>query len=81
MVTLTATSNPYLAPRLPLRGLLSVHEMRTSGYAQPRKMTFQTVDADGNLVGSRVAVDDAEFTYAQPRPGEERPLPTTASDR
>ena len=66
LVTLTATSNPYLADRLPMRGLLRVHEMRTDHYAQPRAMSFQQLDADGQIVGTRVAVDHAQFTYTGP---------------
>lgn len=63
LVTLTATTNPYLAPRLPLRGLLQVHEMTLTGHPQPRAMSFLEVDAEGQPVGTRVAVDDAHFTY------------------
>lgn len=66
MVTLTATSNPYLQDRLPLRGELNVHEMRTDGYAQPKRVTFLEIDDKGQPVGSRVMVDDAEFTYTLP---------------
>lgn len=72
LVTLTATSNPYLADRLPARGLLRVFEMRTDGYAQPRKVTFQQVADDGTPIGSTVAADDAEFTYSLPHAGGAR---------
>jgi len=66
MVTLTATSNPYLADKLPLRGELTILEMRTDGYAMHRSVSFLQKDADGNPVGARVMVDDAEFTYSLP---------------
>lgn len=62
-VTLTATSNPYLAPELPLVGLLEVLEMGTDGFAQPRKVRFQKLNADGTTNGAPVMADDAEFTY------------------
>lgn len=68
LVTLTATTNPYLAHRLPLRGLLTVHEMRTDGYAQPLRVGFRAQGADGSF-GASVAVDDPEFTYSLPTPG------------
>lgn len=63
MVDLTATTNEYLAPDLPLRGLLKVHEMNTRGFAQRGKVSFQKVDANNRLLGGPVHVDDAEFTY------------------
>lgn len=63
-VTLTATSNPYLAGRLPLRGLLQVLEASVDGYAMARKVTFQELDTKGHPVGATVAADDAEFTYS-----------------
>lgn len=66
MVTLTATTNSFLTDKLPLRGLLQVLEMATTGFAQNRQCTFQQVDDEGNLVGTTVAVDDAEFTYTLP---------------
>lgn len=66
MVTLTATSNPYLADKLPLRGELTVLEMRTDGYAMRRSVSFLQKDEDGNAVGGRVMVDDAEFSYSLP---------------
>lgn len=66
MVTLTATSNPYLAPKLPLRGELRVLEMRTDHYAQPTKVSFLQIDDEGNAVGTRVMVDRAEWTYTLP---------------
>lgn len=63
MVTLTQTTNEYLAGQLPLRGLLMVHEMDTKGFAQRRMVTFQNVDANGRPRKGPVHVDDAEFTY------------------
>lgn len=66
IVTLTATSNPYLKDRLPLRGRLTVHEMRTDGFAQPTRMTFQEIDAQNRLVAAPVMVDGAEFIYTGP---------------
>lgn len=70
IVRLTATSNPYLAPKLPLRGLIQVHEMALDGYAQRTKVTFLQVDEAGNPVGTEVSVDDAEFSYAPRSTGE-----------
>lgn len=66
-VTLTATDNPYLSERLPIVGLLKVREMRTDGYAQPTKMTFQEIDSAGMLKGGPVHVDNAEFSYTGPQ--------------
>lgn len=66
LVTLTATSNTFLQGSLPVRGLLRVVEMRTDGYAQPRKVLFQQIADDNTAIGSQVAVDDAEFTYSLP---------------
>lgn len=66
IVTLTATSNPYLADKLPLRGELTIQEMRTDDYAMRRAVSFLQIDDDGNSVGGRVMVDDAEFTYSLP---------------
>lgn len=62
IVTLTATSNQYLKDRLPLRGRLVVHEMRTDGFAQPTRITFQEIKADGSF-SAPVHVDNAEFSY------------------
>lgn len=69
LVTLTATSNKYLQPHLPARGLLRVMEMRTDGYAQPRKVIFQRLADDNTPIGAQVAADDAEFTYSTPDAG------------
>lgn len=69
MVTLTATTNPYLIDRLPLRGMLSVIEMRTDGYAQRRHVTFSVLEEDGHSLSGPVTVDDAEFTYSLPPTG------------
>lgn len=58
-VTLTATSNQYLAPRLPLEGKLMVQETGTDGsiiYA-----TFSVTEHDGRQ-SAFVAVPDARFT-------------------
>lgn len=66
MVTLTATSNPYLADQLPLRGRLSVFEMGTDGYAMRKNVAFQKIDDHGRPVGASVMVDNAEFTYTLP---------------
>lgn len=66
IVTLTATSNPYLKDKLPLRGELTIQEMRTDGYAMHRSVSFLQIDEDGNPVGGRVMVDHPEFTYTLP---------------
>jgi len=73
MVHLTATSNEYLAPHLPLRGLLMVHEMNTKGFAQQQKVSFHKVGDDGRFIGGPVHVDDAEFMYTL----APRPVPST----
>lgn len=74
MVTLTATSNTYLADRLPLRGLACVHEMATDNYAQRGQVSFLELDEEGKPVGTEVMVDDAEFTYSlRPAPAAKQP--------
>lgn len=65
-VTLTATANPYLQARLPLTGLVRVHEMRTDDYAHTTSVSFQETTAGGTLLGPPVMVDDARFTYEPP---------------
>lgn len=70
-VTLTGTTNPYLADRLPLDGELTVHEMATDGYAMDSKVTFRAADASkiGGL-GAPVHVAQAEYTVKpRPKPG------------
>jgi hypothetical protein len=66
LVTLTDTTNTYLQPDLPLRGLLMVHEMRTDDYAQPRSVTFQRLSGNNLPMNAPVHVDNARFTYAFP---------------
>lgn len=61
-VTLTATTNPYLADELPVEGLLMVHEMRTDNHAQRQHVSFQ------KLGRPPVLVNDAEWIYTLPRP-------------
>mgnify|MGYP001576237302 CR=1 FL=1 len=73
MVHLTATSNEYLTGKLPVRGLLMVHEMDTKGFAQKRKVSFHRMGEDGKPVGGPVHVDDAEFAYTLSPP----PIPST----
>lgn len=63
LVELTATSNPYLAPRLPLEGYLKVGEVDLDG--RVRWATFVAVDADGGPVGTRVEIRDAAFTVGR----------------
>jgi hypothetical protein len=70
-VTLTATSNPYLAPELPLVGLVEVLEMRTDAFAQPTKVRFQKLKLDDTTDGAPVMADDAEFTYTLPESWKE----------
>lgn len=62
MATLTKTSNPYLADRLPLVGEITVHETDTRSRPMPSKVTFRIADASklGGL-GASVHVDDAEW--------------------
>jgi len=66
VVTLTGTTNTYLQPDLPVRGLLMVHEMRTDDYAQRREVTFQRLSSNGKPMNAPVHVDDARFTYDFP---------------
>lgn len=70
LVTLTATSNKFLADRLPLRGWLEVLEMGADGYAMAKKFSFLEVNEEGEVVGAKVAADHAEFSYSQPVPSE-----------
>jgi len=65
-VILTHTTNTYLRPHLPVRGLLMVHEMSTNNFAQPRQVTFQRLARDGKPLGGPVHVDDAAFSYIPP---------------
>ena len=63
-VTLTATSNEYLAPRLPLEGYLKVNETGTDHRAMPHGTTFRAIGPDGQPQGAWVAADHAQFTYS-----------------
>ncbi|MFC8921728.1 hypothetical protein [Cellulosimicrobium sp. NPDC057127] len=62
-VTLTATSNPALAPDLPARGLLDLFEISADG----RDVTavWRAQKADGSYAAPVVAPDPA-FTYVHP---------------
>lgn len=58
--TLTATSNEYLAPRLPLDGLVQIGERSIHGDCT--RVQFMPDPEPGKLT-SFVAVPDAEFTF------------------
>jgi hypothetical protein len=73
-VVLTATSNAFLADRLPLAGELEVLEMTTDGRITPGKAVFRVANPDGTL-SVPVHVEDIEFTYSAHR---ERDRPTSA---
>lgn len=64
-VVLTHTSNPYLAPRLPLAGELEVFEMNTVGHVMNNKVVFREAKPDGTL-GTPVSVSDIAYTYLSP---------------
>lgn len=57
--TLTATTNKYLAPRLPLEGLVQIHERSVAGECQ--FVTFMP-EVEGVGYTTFVAVPNAEFT-------------------
>lgn len=59
-VTLTSTSNPYLAEELPVDGVLILHEINLNGFISIA--TFRRRAEDGSL-GPSVTVSDAEFEY------------------
>lgn len=59
-VTLTATSNTYLAPELPLVGELEIFETGTNGSIVTA--AFRCEHLDGTL-SAPVRVTDIEFTY------------------
>jgi hypothetical protein len=58
--TLTATSNPYLADRLPCDGLVRIGERDVHGRCT--RVTFMPLDAVARR-SSFVAVPDAEFHF------------------
>jgi hypothetical protein len=59
-VTLTATSNPYLAKNLPVDGVLILLELDLNGFISTA--SFRRRAEDGSLEAS-VAVGDVEFEY------------------
>lgn len=58
-VTLTATSNKYLADRLPCEGLVQIGERDINGNCT--RVQFMPLDGEGHT--SFVSVPDAEFTF------------------
>lgn len=79
-VTLLATSNPYLAPRLPLAGEVEVFETSTHGHPLPGKVVFRELLAGGRL-GAPAHVDDIAYVYAAPDlPGTSGPAPEAEPD-
>ncbi|WP_043736019.1 hypothetical protein [Nocardia asiatica] len=63
LVTLTGTSSPHLRDRLPLRGVVSVHQISPTG--DVTFANFFELGDDGQLRAA-VHVADAEFTYLRP---------------
>lgn len=59
-VTLTGTSNPYLAGRLPARGEIEVFEVGSRG--RLISAVFRVQDEGGRL-GAPVVVKDPAFAY------------------
>lgn len=64
-ITLTATSNPTLADRLPVDGELEVFEMNSDGHVQPHSTVFRAAEPDGTLAAP-VEVRDIAYTYRYP---------------
>lgn len=60
--TLTATTNPYLVNRLPLDGLVKIHERTVDGECM--FLTFMPLDRG---ISTFVQVDGAEFTFGTRR--------------
>lgn len=61
-VVLTATSNPYLAGRLPLAGELEVFETTVDHFVMPNGAVFRVAKPDGTL-GAPVEVRDIAYLY------------------
>lgn len=61
-VVLTHTSNPYLAPHLPLAGELEVFEMNLRGHVINSKAVFRVANPDGTL-SAPAEVRDIAYTY------------------
>jgi hypothetical protein len=59
-VTLTGTTNPYLAPRLPLDGEIELFEIGL--HSALIAAVFRIREADGRL-GAPVEIANPEFTY------------------
>jgi hypothetical protein len=59
--TLVGTSNPYLADRLPLGGLVRIHERDV--YGRPMMLTFLPDPVDPAGPTSWVSVADAELAF------------------
>ena len=59
---LTATSNEYLAPRLPLTGYVKIVEFDNRGGVQPSGALFMPDREDGGFT-SFVHVPDARFEF------------------
>lgn len=66
-VVLTATSNPFLAPRLPLAGELEVFETSVDNVILPNATIFRAARPDGTL-GGPAQVRDIAFVYANRAP-------------
>lgn len=75
-VTLLATSNPYVSPTLPARGLLELSEIGTDGTLI--SAVWRALAPDGSY-GAPVEVDDPAFTYVHPGSGVDREAAATAA--
>jgi hypothetical protein len=63
-VVLTATSNPFLAPRLPLAGELEVYETSITHHVMPNAAVFREARPGGAL-GGPASVTDIAYVYDQ----------------
>jgi hypothetical protein len=75
-VNLIATSNPYVSPTLPARGLLELSEVGTDGTLVAA--VWRALKPDGGY-SAPVVVDDPAFTYIHPGAGVDREVAATAA--
>lgn len=61
-VVLIATSNPHIAPRLPLAGELEVFETTVNHFVTPGRAIFREANADGSLCAP-AEVRDIAYVY------------------
>lgn len=68
-VTLTATTNPYLQERLPLRGFLEIFETTTVNTIS--QAVFRGLNVEGTSITAPVSVPGFQFAYTGERPTPE----------